>query len=70
MADTVIKSNFPNQIADDSEKRSFDYGLRVAEAIEHEWFGKRSDTDRFHYNKTNFHKLRLYARGEESIQKY
>ena len=70
MADTITKGNFPTQIASDSEKSSFQYGLKVAQAIESEWFGKRSDINRFHKNRDEFHKLRLYARGEQSIQKY
>ena len=47
------------------------YGLAVARAIEHEWFGgSRTSANRFSSNYGAFHQLRLYARGEQSIQKY
>ena len=47
-----------------------DYGLRVGQAIEHEWFGKQTANSRYNTNRNEFHKLRLYARGEQPIQKY
>ena len=63
--------NFPSQIVSDSEKSSHDYGLKIAQAIETEWFdGERNGNNRYFNHTNNFHKLRLYARGEQSIQKY
>jgi len=50
------------------EKLSEDYGLKVARAIRHEWFS--GTTSKYNSHKHNFHNLRLYARGEQSIQKY
>ena len=70
MAESVVKGYFPSQVASDLEKISKDYGLKVAKAIESEWFKRDSGTNRFSGNQTEFHKLRLYARGEQSIQKY
>ena len=70
MAETVTKGSFPSQIVSDAEKMSPEYGLKVAMAIENEWFGRDSGMNRFNTNQTEFHKLRLYARGEQSIQKY
>tara|TARA_A100001011_G_scaffold235186_1_gene243267 strand:- start:363 stop:2735 length:2373 start_codon:yes stop_codon:yes gene_type:complete len=70
MAESVIKSYFPSQTASDDEKLSQDYGLKVARAIENEWFKKDRGVNRFFVNQNNYHKLRLYARGEQSIQKY
>ena len=69
------KSYFPSQVVSDAEKLSYDYGLKVAKAIEAEWFNYDNNNNRYNANKykTNyedFHKLRLYARGEQSIQKY
>ena len=61
---------FPSQIVNDVEKLSFEYGLKVAQAIEGEWFDKDNNSNRYIYNRNNFHNLRLYARGEQSIQKY
>ena len=71
MIKTNYNSSFPDQVVPDVEKASYDYGLQVGRAIESEWF--RNDKgwqDRFNTNYNNFHRLRLYARGEQSIQKY
>ena len=67
MAESVI--NFPSQAVSDLEKLGMDYGEKVAKAIEHEWFSGESNS-KFTGNVNNFHKLRLYARGEQPIQKY
>mgnify|MGYP003110682927 CR=1 FL=1 len=60
--------NFPSQAVSDLEKMSQDYGLKVAQAIRTEWFS--DSTSKYSTNLNNFHKLRLYARGEQPIQKY
>ena len=70
MANPVINSFFPSQVASDQEKMSQDYGLRVGRAIQDEWFSSNSGNSRFQSNQNTFHNLRLYARGEQSIQKY
>jgi hypothetical protein len=70
MAETILKSSFPSQIASDAEKASEEYGLKVARAIEHEWFKRDSGATRFYSNRDEFHRLRLYARGEQSVKKY
>ena len=64
------KSYFPSQTVSDAEKLSYDYGLKVAKAIETEWFNDNRNNNRYRNNQNNFHSLRLYARGEQSIQKY
>jgi len=64
------KNYFPSQTVSDAEKLSYDYGLKVAKAIEHEWFNDDRNNNRYKNNYNNFHNLRLYARGEQSIQKY
>ena len=61
---------FPNQVVSDAEKLSYEYGLKVAKAIEGEWFDKDNYSNRYIHNRNNFHNLRLYARGEQGIQKY
>ena len=67
MAESAM-NYFPSQAVSDLEKMTYEYGLKVGRAIEHEWF---SDTNSKYLNsKNNFHKLRLYARGEQPIQKY
>tara|TARA_R100001443_G_scaffold32479_2_gene46608 strand:- start:584 stop:2965 length:2382 start_codon:yes stop_codon:yes gene_type:complete len=60
--------HFPSQAVSDLEKLSEDYGLKVARAIRHEWFS--GTTSKYNSHKNNFHTLRLYARGEQPIQKY
>jgi len=69
MAESVINI-FPSQVVSDAEKLSYDYGLKIAKAIESEWFHKDHGHNRYSTNQNNFHNLRLYARGEQSIQKY
>ena len=66
-------SSFPSQVVPDSVKQSYEYGAKVGRAIENEWF--RGDRvggagNRWGSNWQNFNRLRLYARGEQSVQKY
>jgi len=75
MANTVSNKYFPSQIVSDVEKVSYEYGLKVAQAIEHEWYYDNQGVYGTNYsmhlqNQRNFHNLRLYARGEQSIRKY
>ena len=70
MAESGIKSYFPSQTVSDAEKLSYDYGLKVGKAIEQEWFNDDRNMNRYRSNHADFHNLRLYARGEQSIQKY
>jgi len=66
-------SSFPDQVVPDAEKATTEYGLAVGRAIEGEWFrGYRYGTNAPGYatNFNNFHMLRLYARGEQPVQKY
>ena len=66
MTESVV--NFPSQTVSDMEKMSQEYGLKVANAIRQEWFSESNS--KFNTNLNTFHKLRLYARGEQPIQKY
>ena len=70
MAESVINNYFPSQVVSDLEKMSYEYGLKVAKAIEAEWFNIDRGFNRYRNHQNDFHKLRLYARGEQSIQKY
>ena len=63
------QGSFPSQVVSDLEKDTLDYGLKVARAIEAEWFNDRK-RNRYHNIRNKFHSLRLYARGEQSVQKY
>jgi hypothetical protein len=68
---TNTNSAFPSQVVSDAEKASWEYGNQVAQAIEYEWFDQgRSGGNRYLTNWNNFHSLRLYARGEQPVQKY
>ena len=68
---TNTSSSFPDQVVPDAEKATWEYGLSVGRAIEGEWFDNYNGGGyRFATNYNNFHNLRLYARGEQSIQKY
>jgi len=68
---TNTNSAFPSQVVSDAEKASLEYGSQVAMAIEYEWFSQgRTTGNRYLTNWNQFHQLRLYARGEQSIQKY
>ena len=73
MVYTNVNSSFPSQVVPDAEKNTYDYGLAVGRAIENEWF--RGDKGlgsggRFGNSWQDFHRLRLYARGEQSVAKY
>ena len=70
MANYGVKSYFPSQAVSDLEKMSYEYGLKIAKAIESEWFHHDRNNNKYLNNVNDFHKLRLYARGEQSIQKY
>lgn len=63
-------SSFPSQVVSDEVKASLDYGTQVARAIEGEWFQEGRSGNRYVQSFSNFHQLRLYARGEQSVQKY
>jgi hypothetical protein len=70
---TNVNSSFPSQVVPDAEKSTLEYGLAVGRAVENEWFrGDRGlgDGGRFGNNWRSFNNLKLYARGEQSVQKY
>lgn len=66
----VSSTIFPNQFVSDSEKATDEYGLQVGQAIQYEWFRRDSSSCRYYSQWRDFHRLRLYARGEQSVQKY
>jgi len=70
MAESVVKSYFPSQVVPDAEKVSAEYGLQVGKAIEYEWFDGSTSARKYNQHQAEFHKLRLYARGEQPVQKY
>ena len=73
MKDIVIdikSTAFPSQLATDSEKASDSFGLQVGQAIQYEWFRKDGNSCRYYSQWKDFRRLRLYARGEQSVAKY
>ena len=66
----ITATGFPTQFVSDSEKASEEYGLQIGQAIQYEWFRKDGNQCRFYGQWKDFHRLRLYARGEQSTQKY
>ena len=67
---TNPNSSFPSQVVPDEEKNSIKYGEQVAQAIESEWWRQGGNGTRFATSYNRFHSLRLYARGEQPVQKY
>jgi hypothetical protein len=73
MKDVVVNISstaFPSQFVSDSEKAMPEFGLQVGQAIQYEWFRKDGSQCRYYNQWAEFNRLRLYARGEQSIQKY
>src|SRR6056300_1791715 len=66
----ITSAGFPSQFVSDAEKATEEYGLQIGQAIQYEWFKKDGNNSRYYDQWRNFHKLRLYARGEQSVKKY
>lgn len=66
----INPTNFPTQLATDAEKASQEFGLKVGQAIMWEWFAKTGNNCRYYSQWIDFHRIRLYARGEQPIAKY
>tara|TARA_B110000211_G_scaffold73780_1_gene85849 strand:- start:708 stop:3140 length:2433 start_codon:yes stop_codon:yes gene_type:complete len=65
-----IPTQFPSQAVSDEVKMSREYGISVSRAIEQEWFNRDNGPGMYFQTRDEFHRLRLYARGEQSIRKY
>ena len=66
----IKASSFPSQLATDAEKASKEFGLQVGNSISYEWFRKDGSNCRYYSQWGEFNKLKLYARGEQSVGKY
>ena len=66
----ISQTSFPSQFASDAEKETMEFGLQVGQAITYEWFRKDGNQCRYYSQWRDFHRLRLYSRGEQPIQKY
>ena len=63
-------TQFPSQLATDEQKASWEYGLRIGQSISYEWFAKTGNSCRYYSQWIDFHRTRLYARGEQPVAKY
>jgi|TARA_R100000482_G_scaffold119950_1_gene64869 hypothetical protein len=61
---------FPNQFVADEEKSTYEYGLRVGQAIESEWFSREYGSSLYGEIRSEYLNRRLYARGKQPIEKY
>ena len=62
---------FPSDETPEHEKRELEFGLKIGEAIEAEWFGSRAGAiKRFNERNAVFETNRLYSRGKQPISKY
>jgi hypothetical protein len=66
----ITSAGFPSQFVSDKEKASEEFGLQIGQAIQYEWFRKDGNSSRYYGQWKDFHRLRLYARGEQSVAKY
>jgi hypothetical protein len=66
----VSSVGFPSQFVSDREKASDEFGLQIGQAIQYEWFKKDGNQCRYYNQWKDFYRLRLYARGEQSVAKY
>ncbi len=66
----ITSAGFPSQFVSDAEKATDEFGLQIGQAIQYEWFKKDGNGCRYYDQWREFHRLRLYARGEQSIGKY
>ena len=66
----ISSTGFPSQFVSDSEKETVEFGLQIGQAIQYEWFKKDGNQCRYYSQWRDFHRLRLYARGEQPIGKY
>ena len=66
----ITSAGFPSQFVSDAEKATDEFGLQIGQAIQYEWFKRDGSQCRYYNQWRDFHKLRLYARGEQSIAKY
>ena len=66
----ISSTGFPSQFVSDSEKNTSEFGLQIGQAIQYEWFRKDGGQCRYYNQGRDFHRLRLYARGEQPTGKY
>ena len=66
----ISAAGFPSQFVSDAEKATDEFGIQIGQAIQYEWFKRDGNSCRYYDQWRDFHRLRLYARGEQSVAKY
>ena len=66
----ILPAGFPSQFVSDAEKATQEFGLKIGQSIQYEWFKRDSGSCRYYGQWREFNRLRLYARGEQSVAKY
>ncbi len=66
----ISSAGFPSQFVSDAEKATDEFGLEIGQAIQYEWFKKDGNSCRYYSQWRDFHRLKLYARGEQGTGKY
>ena len=61
---------FPSNGDANKVKDTYDWGMKVANAIEIQWFERESASNYFYINRNLYHSMRLYAKGDQNIRKY
>lgn len=67
---SIEETGFPTHFVSDKEKESKEFGLNIGRAIQFEWFRRDGRRAKFYSQWADIHKMRLYARAEQPIQKY
>jgi hypothetical protein len=65
----ISSAGFPSQFVSDAEKATDEFGLQIGQAIQYEWFKKDGNSCRYYSQWRDFHRLKLYARGEQGKYK-
>lgn len=66
----VPSQTWPSNEATDAEKQTEKFGLRIGQAIQHEWFRQDGGKCRYYDRWNDFYRLRLYSRGQQPIGQY
>lgn len=66
----IVPTTFPTQLVPYAEKKTMEFGLRVSYAILYDWFWRDGTQCRYYDRIRDYRLLKLYARGEQPIDKY
>lgn len=66
----IESSSFPKEFDSNVDTDNKEYGLKIAHAIQQEWFNRDSTSCRYVNNWIEFNNRRLYASANQPTQKY